>query len=275
MLAMAAALATFAIRDLARRSAQVVARQPWLLIPAAALTVAGLAIGFTQITHQPADTVLFSGQLSSLTRVCRSATLSGSMSEAGCEIGQVAARRDRVHDPGHDPVRVVLVADRVQGQQADRRDWPGEVQRACGLLQDLRDIARIGVDVVGGAVRAAGQQRAGMSQHDRVVVHVDDPAVRRHLLRDLVGVARGRDAGAVWAAYLSIMRDSELVETELSPRERELVTWSPRGGRTLRSRSSCSSASAPCAHTWTGSGTKLACRRRADLTRLALQKGLV
>jgi hypothetical protein len=62
LLAMAAALAVFAIRDLARRSAQVVARQPWLLIPAAALAVAGLAIGFAQITGQPADTVLFSGQ---------------------------------------------------------------------------------------------------------------------------------------------------------------------------------------------------------------------
>ena len=62
VLAMAAALAVFAIRDLARRSAQVVARQPWLLIPAAALAVAGLAIGFAQITGQPADTVLFSGQ---------------------------------------------------------------------------------------------------------------------------------------------------------------------------------------------------------------------
>ena len=62
VLAFAAALATFAITDLARRSAQVVARQPWLLIPAAALAVGGLAIGFAQITHQPADTVLFSGQ---------------------------------------------------------------------------------------------------------------------------------------------------------------------------------------------------------------------
>ena len=62
VLAVAAALAVFAITDLARRSARVVARQPWLLIPAAALAVAGLAIGFAQITHQPADTVLFSGQ---------------------------------------------------------------------------------------------------------------------------------------------------------------------------------------------------------------------
>ena len=61
-LALVAALATFAITDLARRSARVTARQPWLLLPAAALAVGGLAIGFAQITRQPADVVLFSGQ---------------------------------------------------------------------------------------------------------------------------------------------------------------------------------------------------------------------
>ena len=61
-LGFAAAVVTFAIVDGARRSAHVVARQPWLLLPAAALAVGGLAIGFAQITHQPADVVLFSGQ---------------------------------------------------------------------------------------------------------------------------------------------------------------------------------------------------------------------
>jgi hypothetical protein len=61
-LAFAAALATFSITDIARRSAGIVARQPWLLLPAAALAVGGLAIAFAQITHQPADVVLFSGQ---------------------------------------------------------------------------------------------------------------------------------------------------------------------------------------------------------------------
>ena len=62
VLAFTAAVATLAIIDLARWSAGVVARRPWLLLPAAALAVGGLAIGFAQITHQPADTVLFSGQ---------------------------------------------------------------------------------------------------------------------------------------------------------------------------------------------------------------------
>ncbi len=62
VLALAAAAVTFMITDLARRSAGVVARQPWLLLPAAALAVGALAIGFAQITHQQADVVLFSGQ---------------------------------------------------------------------------------------------------------------------------------------------------------------------------------------------------------------------
>ena len=61
-LALAAAAVTFAIVEGARRSAHVVARQPWVLIPVAALAVGGLAIAFAQITHQPADVVLFSGQ---------------------------------------------------------------------------------------------------------------------------------------------------------------------------------------------------------------------
>ncbi len=61
-LAFTVALVTVVILKGARASAHTVAKQPWLLLPAAALTVGGLAIAFAQITHQPADTVLFSGQ---------------------------------------------------------------------------------------------------------------------------------------------------------------------------------------------------------------------
>jgi hypothetical protein len=34
-----------------------------------------------------------------------------------------------------------------------------------------------------------------LAEHDRVVVHVDDPRIRGHGLGDLMGVVRGRDAG--------------------------------------------------------------------------------
>jgi H+/Cl- antiporter ClcA len=76
VLALAAALATFAITDLARWSARVVAKQPWLLLPAAALAVGGLAIAFAQITHQQADVVLFSGQDAFSSLVKQAPTLS-------------------------------------------------------------------------------------------------------------------------------------------------------------------------------------------------------
>ena len=62
VLALAAALCTFAISDLARWSARLVAKMPWLLLPVAALAVGGLGIAFAQITGQSADVVLFSGQ---------------------------------------------------------------------------------------------------------------------------------------------------------------------------------------------------------------------
>ena len=62
----------------------------------------------------------------------------------------------------------------------------------------------------------------------------------------------------------------------LSARERELVTLVAQGRTDAADRRrSCTSASAPSARTWTGSGTRPAARRRADLTRLALSAGLV
>ena len=66
-LAFAAAVVTVAIVEGARRSAGIVARRPWLLLPAAALAVGGLAIAFAQITHrQPTWCCSPAGRLSSL-----------------------------------------------------------------------------------------------------------------------------------------------------------------------------------------------------------------
>jgi hypothetical protein len=50
-----------------------------------------------------------------------------------------------------------------------------EVQRCPGPRQYLRRVPHIGIDVVGHAFRGAGQQGAGMGQHERVVVGVHDP----------------------------------------------------------------------------------------------------
>jgi H+/Cl- antiporter ClcA len=62
VLAVVTAVVAFGIVELARASAGQVAKKPWLLIPVVGLVVAGLAIGFAQITGQPADVVLFSGE---------------------------------------------------------------------------------------------------------------------------------------------------------------------------------------------------------------------
>ena len=60
----------------------------------------------------------------------------------------------------------------------------------------LAGIAQVGVDIRAGALGRARQQRPRVGEHDRVVVHVDDPAVRRDPLGDLMGVLRGGQAGA-------------------------------------------------------------------------------
>jgi H+/Cl- antiporter ClcA len=62
VLAIAAAVATLVVLEIARWSAHVVSTRPFLLTTAAALAVGGLAIAFDQATDEPADAVLFSGQ---------------------------------------------------------------------------------------------------------------------------------------------------------------------------------------------------------------------
>lgn len=61
-LAVAAAVVVFAILELARLLARVVARRPVVLTAIAALVVGAFAIAFNQVTDQPTDAVLFSGQ---------------------------------------------------------------------------------------------------------------------------------------------------------------------------------------------------------------------
>ncbi len=61
-LAIAAAVTTFVVIEIAQVSKRLVAARPIPLTIAAALLVGGLAIAFNRSTGQPADAVLFSGQ---------------------------------------------------------------------------------------------------------------------------------------------------------------------------------------------------------------------
>ena len=75
-LAIAAAVFTFLIVEFGRRVAGWVAKRPFVIIPVAALGVAVCAIAFSQITNQPANLVLFSGQDAMTPIVQQAATLS-------------------------------------------------------------------------------------------------------------------------------------------------------------------------------------------------------
>src|SRR6185437_13173773 len=108
---------------------------------------------------------------------------------------QIAARGHLGHEAGGDAVRVLVVTDQMQHADELHRDGPAEVQCPAGVVEDLVRVAQVGIDVVGGTVAGAGQQRAGVGQHDRVVVRVHDPGGRRDLLGDLVDVRTGGDAG--------------------------------------------------------------------------------
>jgi hypothetical protein len=84
----------------------------------------------------------------------------------------------------------VQQAEHHHGRRFGEVDYPG------GSGQDGVRVPRVGVDVLAAALRCTGQQRLRVRQHDRVVVDVDDPRLRRRPLRHLVGVAGGGQAGA-------------------------------------------------------------------------------
>jgi len=76
LLAVAVAVAVFVIVQIGRKTQGLVAKRPFVVIPVAALVVAGLAIAFGQISGESANLVLFSGQDAMGPIVNQAATLS-------------------------------------------------------------------------------------------------------------------------------------------------------------------------------------------------------
>lgn len=108
----------------------------------------------------------------------------------------MATRGQGVEQAPDDAVRVLVVAHEDDDAEQHQRHGPVEVQSLGGRLQDLLDVAQVGVEIVGSALRRAGEQGLGMTQDERAVVYVDDLRVRGCPLDDLMGVVDHGQAGA-------------------------------------------------------------------------------
>jgi hypothetical protein len=71
---------------------------------------------------------------------------------------QVAAGRQRCHQPGHDGPRVLVVLDQVQHPDQHERRRLAEIEHVRRLGQDRPRIAQVGPQVAGRALRGAAEQ---------------------------------------------------------------------------------------------------------------------
>ena len=81
------------------------------------------------------------------------------------------AGRHGVHELPDDRVRRIIVRDQLHIPDQQDGDGLGEIQGAGGPLEDGAGVARISIEIGGGAPGPAGQQRAGAGVHqdERVV----------------------------------------------------------------------------------------------------------
>lgn len=83
-------------------------------------------------------------------------------------------------------------------QDADQQDGDrlAEVKRSGRGPQQFPGVADVCVEVSARTFRRTGEQRPSVREDHRVVVHVDDPALRRQRLGDFIGVVRHRQPSA-------------------------------------------------------------------------------
>ena len=145
---------------------------------------------------------------------------------------QVAARRNRVHEPPHDRVGVRVIDVVQDGAEHDSYRFR-EVEGGCGAPQDVAGIAQVAVDEVCCAACLRVAQRVGVREDDRVTVDRHDPRVGRDLLGDGVHAAGVRDAGA----DVEELADTRLARhpAHRSPQERPIGTsGGPSAAETTR-----------------------------------------
>ena len=118
----------------------------------------------------------------------------GSLSAGRVRQRQVAARRERVGVPLHQPPRIGTVGHEVQHRGHQQPDRLAEVDERpqVRVIQHLAGVPHVGDDQLG--VHVVVEQAAGHGPHHRVVVHVHHARVRGYLPDGLVRVALGRQA---------------------------------------------------------------------------------
>ena len=114
----------------------------------------------------------------------------------GVSDGQPAAGGQPADKLRDDPGRVVGVGDQVEDADQHDGDRLAEIQQPGGGAQHVFGISDISVEVSARPFRGAGEERPRVREDHRVVVDVDDPALRSHGLGDLVCVFRHRQPGA-------------------------------------------------------------------------------
>jgi hypothetical protein len=96
----------------------------------------------------------------------------------GRDVGgdQVAARGQRAEQGGDQARRIVGIGQEVQDRDEHEHDRPAQVERPGhgGTGQDPLRVTQVRIDIGGAALRGAGQQRPGVGEPDRVVIHIHD-----------------------------------------------------------------------------------------------------
>ena len=98
----------------------------------------------------------------------------------------------RVDEPLDNTVRFGAVEDVIHDAQQHECDRLGEIQRVGNTFKDQLGIANVGMKIIRFSLESAGKQSTRVDQHHRIIVDVDDAALSRVGLSNLMSIVRSR-----------------------------------------------------------------------------------
>ena len=147
--------------------------------------------------------------------------LLGELDGVGGPVGEreEAARPGGVAEPRDDRLGVVLVGNEVQHGHHEHGDRLVEIEQGLHprVGQDRIGVTQVLLD--NGGVGVAAQDVLAMGDRDGIDVHIYHFRIRRGLLRHLVDIAEGRDAGA----EIQELTDSFVDEEAYGPMQKRSI----------------------------------------------------